>query len=67
MRDLSGVIGDIDAEALSTEGLFRLPAKVDPEQPAATPTGAVSAARSLSFRLICVGLNYADHAKESAT
>jgi 2-keto-4-pentenoate hydratase/2-oxohepta-3-ene-1,7-dioic acid hydratase in catechol pathway len=65
VRDLSAVVGDIDAAALSPEGLAAL-AKVDPSslplapagQRLGTPWGPVS-------KIICVGLNYADHAAES--
>ena len=65
VRDLSGVIADIDAEALSTEGLAALE-KIDPGSLALAPTGARLGCPVASVsKLICVGLNYADHAKES--
>jgi 2,4-diketo-3-deoxy-L-fuconate hydrolase len=65
VRDLSAVIADIDAEALSTEGLAAL-AKLDPNTLPLAPTGArFGCPVAFVPKLICVGLNYADHAKES--
>ena len=65
MRDLSGVIGDLDAKALSPEGLAAL-RKVDPENLSLIPAGArLGSPVAHVSKLICVGLNYADHAKES--
>ena len=65
LRDLSGVIGDIDAEALSTAGLSAL-AKIDPSSLPLAPAGArFGCPVAFVSKLICVGLNYADHAKES--
>jgi 2-keto-4-pentenoate hydratase/2-oxohepta-3-ene-1,7-dioic acid hydratase in catechol pathway len=65
MRDLSGVMVDIDGQALSPEGLAAL-AKIDlarlPLAPADARFGSPVAFVS---KLVCVGLNYADHAKES--
>jgi len=65
LRDLSVVIGDINAKALSPEGLKAL-ADVDhftlPRAPAAARLGC-----PIAFvpKIVCVGLNYADHARES--
>lgn len=65
VRDLSAVIVDIGAEALSTEGLADL-ARIDPESLPQAPTGArLGCPVAFVSKLICVGLNYADHAKES--
>ena len=65
VRDLSAVIADLNAEALSTEGLRDL-AKVDPNTLPLAPTGArLGCPVAFVSKLICVGLNYADHAKES--
>ena len=65
LRDLSVVIGDINAKALSPEGLKAL-AEVDhdtlPRAPATARLGCPIAAVP---KIICVGLNYADHARES--
>jgi len=65
VRDLSGVIADIDAAALSAEGLAEL-ARIDPLSLPLAPTGArLGSPVAFTSKLICVGLNYADHAKES--
>jgi 2-keto-4-pentenoate hydratase/2-oxohepta-3-ene-1,7-dioic acid hydratase in catechol pathway len=65
VRDLSSVISDLDAKALSPEGLAVL-GQIDPTTlpfvPARSRLGCPVAFVS---KLICVGLNYADHAKES--
>ncbi|HQT62005.1 MULTISPECIES: fumarylacetoacetate hydrolase family protein [unclassified Acidiphilium] len=65
LRDLSGVIAEIDAATLSDAGLARL-AALDaatlPLVPAGTRIGA-PVPRPVNF--ICIGLNYADHAAES--
>jgi 2,4-diketo-3-deoxy-L-fuconate hydrolase len=65
LRDLAGIVPDIAGEVLTTQGLAALRAS-DPGQlpplPAAVrigpPVGGVG-------KMICVGLNYADHAAES--
>ena len=65
IRDLSGVVADIDASALSASGLAQLRA-VDVEALPFAPEGArygVPVAGTRKF--IAIGLNYADHAAES--
>ncbi|HUA81570.1 MAG TPA: fumarylacetoacetate hydrolase family protein [Dyella sp.] len=65
LRDLSSVVGDIDAQALSREGRARL-ASIDPhtlprvagEQRYGAPVAHVG-------KFICVGLNYSEHAAET--
>ena len=65
VRDLSAVIADLDAKALSPDGLAAL-AKVDPKTLPLAPAGArLGCPVAFVSKLICVGLNYADHAKES--
>jgi 2-keto-4-pentenoate hydratase/2-oxohepta-3-ene-1,7-dioic acid hydratase in catechol pathway len=65
VRDLSGVIADIDAKVLSSEGLAAL-RKVVPESLPLAPAGArLGCPVAHVSKLICVGLNYADHARES--
>jgi 2,4-diketo-3-deoxy-L-fuconate hydrolase len=65
IRDLSGVISDIDGSALSPAGLDRLRA-LDigslPNAPAGVRLGAPVAHVA---NLICIGLNYTDHAEET--
>ena len=65
IRDLSGVVKDIDAAAISPEGIAKLKGvnieslpKVSGKPRLGSPIAAVP-------KLICIGLNYADHAKES--
>jgi 2,4-didehydro-3-deoxy-L-rhamnonate hydrolase len=64
-RDLSGVIGDITPDLLSPEGLQRL-ARTDaaglPKVPHAARLGVPLTGIS---KIVCVGLNYADHAAEA--
>ena len=65
VRDLSGVVTDIDASVISPEGLAAL-AKVDAKDLPTAPSGErYGAPVAFTSKLICVGLNYADHAKES--
>ena len=65
LRDLSGVVGDITADVLADEGLRRLAAidpatlpRVDGSPRYGTPVAHVG-------KMICVGMNYADHAAET--
>ena len=67
LRDLAPVLGDLDAEAISPAGLQRL-ARLDPaslarvEQPVRlAPPWAVCG------KVVCVGMNYHDHAAETGT
>ena len=65
IRDLSGVIVDLDGAALSPAGLARL-AALDPESLPLAPSGARLAAPVAGTRnFIAIGLNYADHAAEA--
>ncbi len=64
-RDLSGIIGDITPNMLSPEGLKRL-GGIDavglPKVPHAARLGVPLTGIS---KIVCVGLNYADHAAEA--
>jgi 2-keto-4-pentenoate hydratase/2-oxohepta-3-ene-1,7-dioic acid hydratase in catechol pathway len=65
IRDLSGVIADIDAKALAPASLRKL-AKIDPATlplVRGKPRIGACVARPLNF--VCIGLNYADHAAET--
>ena len=64
IRDLSGVVDDIAGAVLSPEGLARL-AALDPATLPALPEGRIGACVANTGKFICVGLNYADHAKET--
>jgi ureidoglycolate lyase len=65
IRDLSGVVRDIDGEALSPESLRKLAALDWHTLPkvAGSPRLGPCVARPLNY--VCIGLNYADHAAES--
>ena len=65
MRDLSAVIGDIGGEVLSDAGLARLRA-LDATALPPVPEGARLGAPVAGVgKMICIGLNFADHAAES--
>ena len=64
IRDLSGIVDDIAGAVLSPEGLARL-AALDPATLPALPEGRIGACVANTGKFICVGLNYADHAKET--
>jgi 2-keto-4-pentenoate hydratase/2-oxohepta-3-ene-1,7-dioic acid hydratase in catechol pathway len=65
IRDLSGHIGDIAGETLSAAGLDRL-LKIDPKSlPVVTPGVRLGAPVAGTRTFIAIGLNYADHAKET--
>ena len=65
VRDLSGVVADLDAAALSPAGLKKL-AAVDPESLPLAPAGArLGPPVAFVSKIVAVGLNYADHAAES--
>lgn len=65
LRDLSGVIGDIGAEVLSRDGLRRLTA-IDPASlPRVDGSPRFGAPVAQVGKMICVGMNYADHAAET--
>lgn len=65
IRDLSGVIGDIDANALGVDGLARLSA-IDPASlPLVEGEHRYGVPFSGTRKFVAIGLNYADHAAES--
>ena len=65
IRDLSGVIGDVNGSALSAETLARL-AKIDPASlPAVSGTPRIGPCVGSVGKFLCIGLNYADHAAET--
>lgn len=64
IRDLSGAVDDIAGAVLSPDGLARL-AAIDPETLSALPEGRIGACVGNVGKFICVGLNYADHARET--
>jgi 2-keto-4-pentenoate hydratase/2-oxohepta-3-ene-1,7-dioic acid hydratase in catechol pathway len=65
IRDLSGVVTDIDGAVLGDEGLARLRA-VDPEGlPKVSGSPRLGPPVANIGKFIAIGLNYSDHAKES--
>ncbi len=65
IRDLSGAVSDIGPETLAPAALDKL-RKLDPASlPAITGTPRIGACVGRISKLICVGLNYSDHAKEA--
>jgi len=65
IRDLSGIVRDIDGDALSDEGLKKLRA-LDPNSlPKAAANARLGPPVARPSKLVAIGLNYSDHAKES--
>lgn len=65
IRDLSGVVKDIDASAVTPEGLAKLRALNVDSLPKVSGNPRLGAPIANVPKLICIGLNYSDHAKES--
>jgi 5-carboxymethyl-2-hydroxymuconate isomerase len=65
LRDLSGVVDDIAGDVLSDAGLDRLRALDPASLPVMAPGGRIGPCVGGIGKLVCVGLNYADHAAES--
>lgn len=64
-RDLSGVVPDIAGAALTPEGLAAI-AQVDPATlPLVADDARLGACVGAVGKLVCIGLNYADHAEEA--
>jgi 2-keto-4-pentenoate hydratase/2-oxohepta-3-ene-1,7-dioic acid hydratase in catechol pathway len=65
IRDLSGVIADINGETISPKGLARL-AKIKPESlPLVRGKPRIGPCVANPQKFIAIGLNYSDHAAES--
>ncbi|KQU76807.1 MULTISPECIES: fumarylacetoacetate hydrolase family protein [unclassified Rhizobacter] len=65
LRDLSGVLADINASTLSPHGLKRLHELNPSTLPLVAQPGRIAPPWSGLGKFICIGLNYADHAAES--
>ena len=65
IRDLSGVVKDIDATTVSPEGIAKLKGVNVDGLPKVSGNPRLGAPIANVPKLICIGLNYADHAKES--
>jgi 2-keto-4-pentenoate hydratase/2-oxohepta-3-ene-1,7-dioic acid hydratase in catechol pathway len=64
-RDLSGVIGDITPDLLSPEGLERLAQTAPAGLPKVPHAARLGVPLTGISKIVCVGLNYADHAAEA--
>jgi 2,4-diketo-3-deoxy-L-fuconate hydrolase len=65
IRDLTGVVNDIDGAAISPSGLARLRALDLASLPVATDIERIGPCVAHPGKFICIGLNYADHAAET--
>lgn len=65
IRDLSGIIPDLAGEVLSPEGLARIAAADPATLPVVDGNPRLGPPVSGTGKVICIGLNYADHAAES--
>jgi ureidoglycolate lyase len=65
IRDLSGVVKDIDAAAVTPEGLAKLRGVKLDGLPKVSGNPRLGSPIANVPKLVCIGLNYADHAKES--
>ena len=65
IRDLSGVVKDIDAATVSPEGIAKLRSVNVDSLPKVGGYPRLGSPIANVPKLICIGLNYADHAKES--
>ena len=65
IRDLSGVVKDIDASTVTPEGLAKLRGVNVDSLPKVSGNPRLGSPLANVPKLICIGLNYSDHAKES--
>lgn len=65
IRDLSGVVRDIDGKAISPEGLARIAAYDPNTLPLVRGTPRIGPCVAGVGKFMCIGLNYSDHAAET--
>ncbi|MER7889949.1 fumarylacetoacetate hydrolase family protein [Micromonospora sp. NPDC094482] len=65
LRDLSGVIDDLDAAFLAADGLSRLATVAVDELPVLDGAGVRVGPPLRPGKIVCIGLNYRDHAAET--
>ena len=65
IRDLSGVIGDIDPSTVGDASLATLAALDPASLPAVSGSPRIGACVGNIGKMICIGLNYSDHAAET--
>jgi len=64
-RDLSGAVADWGGEAISPEGLAKAAALDLSSFPAVDPSTRLGPCVAGTRKIVCIGLNYADHAAET--
>ena len=64
-RDLSGVVEDIAGAALTPDGLARIAAADAQALPVLDPGARIGPCVGQVGKMMCIGLNYADHAAEA--
>lgn len=65
VRDLSGLLPDIDGAALQPPALARLQALDPASLPLVSPDARLGCPVAGVGKIVCIGLNYADHAAET--
>ena len=65
LRDLSAHVGDIAGDVLSPEGLAALAALDPASLPLVGETPRIGSCVGAVGKFLCIGLNYADHARET--
>ena len=65
IRDLSGVIDDLDGSQLTAAALQRLKALDTARLPIVAEPGRIGPPVARVGKFVCIGLNYADHARET--
>lgn len=65
IRDLSGVVRDIDGAAISPDALARLAALIPAGLPIVPGTPRLGPCVAGVGKMVCIGLNYSDHAAEA--
>ncbi|ETF04562.1 ureidoglycolate lyase [Advenella kashmirensis W13003] len=65
IRDLSGVVSDIDGDTISAEGLARLRKLDITTLPVVEGNPRIGPCVGKIGKFVCIGLNYSDHAAES--
>lgn len=65
LRDLSGLIGDLDASFFATHGIRRLAELPTAELPVLAAEGLRIGPPLRPNKIVCIGLNYRDHAAET--
>jgi 2,4-didehydro-3-deoxy-L-rhamnonate hydrolase len=65
IRDLSGIIQDVNGSAVTPEGLRQIAARDPKTLPIVSQVDRIGPCLSGVGKFICIGLNYIDHARET--